>query len=434
MKRKKWLVLLLLLFMAAVACPAQAKASNVTPTPQPASLGGIYASYNGGSVKVGDQISKEDITVMGWYTDGTTEEIKDFVLPSNRVLVNGANTFIVVCSGKTANFVVYGKKATYLQAIYAGVPVSIGNSIGRENITVRVYFSDGSSEEVEDYVLGNAALGTVGTQKVSVAYSGLTADFYVPVVAAKNIVSLYVAYLGKGEVMEGCSIPESDITVTAVYSDNTTEKIYNYTMSPDKVTELGINTITVNYRGQSAAFTVDCIVKTLEGIEAEYKGGSVEVGEYVDPDDIVVTAIYGDKSREELKEFDLLGARIQVIGRNYVTVSFQGMRADIEVQGVAKVSPNYSHAASFYVKNEAKEQARVQVPLPRNLGTGTVTGRSLKASSVSRVMRKIGAQDAKYIAFEVGLEDEVMDDIFPLLMKLTLPSTYEMYTPVYILR
>lgn len=427
MKKKRWMFLLLFLIVGALFYPAQAEAATPTPiptpTPVPVTLQAIYASYTGETIPIGGTISRDDISVMGWYSDGTIEEVTDYVLSSDKVTIAGVNTFTVVYMGKINTFTVYGKKAQQLYANYFGGSVSIGNSVGRENISVMVSFSDGSLEEVTDYVLGNYIITTVGTQKVYVNYGGMSASFDVTGMAAKTVAGLYASYTG-GEVAQGNTIPEKDLIITAVYTDNTAERIYNYTLSPATINDIGTNTVTAYYRGQVATFTVECIVKTLESISAVYNGDKVEVGRYVDPADITVTATYNDNSKEEIKDFSLLGSRITILGNNRVTVSYFGLRADIMVQGIQRSTPSYDHAAVFTVKNEKNRQATVQVALPKTMDTSGLTGRSLKASTVSKILGKAGAQNADYIAFDVILADETKDDIFPLTMKLTLPAAY----------
>lgn len=435
--KKRLFMLFILVAAAAWFFPAGAETEAATPTPIPSPtpipviVEAIYASYTGGSVSIGDTISEEDISVTAWMSDGSMEEITEYVLSSRKVLLDGVNTFTVVYKGKMATFIVYGRKAQQISAAYYGGTISVGNSVGRENISVSVYFSDGSYENVEDYILSNHIINTVGTQKVQVNYGGLNTSFDVIGIAAKPVVALYVDYHGS-EVIQGNKIPEKDIVVTATYSDGSAERIYNYVVSPEIITEVGGNQVLVSYHGQTEIISVDCVVKTLMGMKAEYNGETVEVGRYVDPVDIKVTASFDDGSEEEVTDYSLLGSKISVVGNNTVIVVYNGKRSEIVVRGTPRTAPNYDYAASFTVKNDKKKQATVKIALPKMLSTDVLTGRSLKSSTISGLLGKAWSDDAEYIAFDIILQDETKDNIFPLTMKIKLPSSFKMeYTSVY---
>ncbi len=393
----------------------------------------IYANYAGGAAKVGEEIDQEKLTVMAVYSNGSTEQVEDYVLSTYTVLTTGTNSVTVVYQGKSARFTVIGKTPKSLSVIYTGGRISVGNCVGAAEVSVRVYYTDGSSEEVTDFSLGNAVITTVGTQKVTVGYQGLTTSFTVYGVSAKPMQSLMVTYNGR-TVIEGNPVASKDLYVTAVYTDGTTERIYNYTMNPAKIESLGMTTVTVSYRGKSGSFNVEAIVKTLESISAKYSGASVEVGRYVNKANLVVKAHYNDGSEEVITDYSLMPARILTLGNNTVSVEYTGMKATFRVVGVNKTTANYDQAAKFTATN-GKKSAAVEIALPSGISSDAVTGKSLKPARVKKVLGKIKAQDAEYIAFDILLEDETQDDLFPLTMRVSLPYSYALndtnlyYTP-----
>lgn len=411
---------LLVILLMVVAIPCRAMAANSTEVLK---IKYMIASYRGATLPVGAQIPKEDLLVTVVYEDGTAEDIRDYTLSQTTITKEGINRIQAVYQGKTADIYITGKKASQLYVSYQGGAVSVGNSVGKDNLMVFAFFSDGSFEEVTDYQIGNSVITAVGEQRVYVIYDGLTAYTTVLGTAPKQVSSL-VAYYNGPKVVLGNEVPEENLSVTAVYSDGTTERIYNYTLTPKTITDLGTNKVIVFFRGATAEISVEGVVKTLESITAKYSGEKVEVGEYVDAAEIEVTAHYNDGTTEKVEDFSLLSSRILLLGNNRVTVSYRDMRAEIVVQGIEKKEVSYANAASFTVKNLTRK-ASVQIALPKRLSRDTLTGKSLKPAKVAGVLGKLDEKVIDYIAFDVILADETQDDIFPLTMQIKLPSYYK---------
>lgn len=409
----------MLLMVAAIPCMAMA-ADDGTGGKK---LDHIIADYRGGTLPVGGEIPREKLLVTAVYDDGTAEDIQDYALSQTTVTKDGLNRIQVVYQGKATEVYITGKKASQLYVSYEGGAVSVGNSVGKDNLKVYAYFSDGSFEELTDYQIGNGVIDTVGEQRVYAIYDDLTAYTMVPGIAPRSVSSL-VAYYNGPKVVLGNEVPEENLSVTAVYADGTTERIYNYILTPKTITDLGTNKVIVFFRGATAEISVEGEVKTLDYITAKYSGEKVIVGEYVDTAEVDVTAYYNDGSAEKVEDFSLLSSRILLLGNNRVTVCYLDMRAEIMVQGVEKKEVSYSNAVSFTAEN-LKRKASVQIALPKRLNRDTLTGRSLKPSKVAGVLGKLDEKVIDYIAFDVILADETQDDIFPLTMQIKLPSYYK---------
>jgi len=231
-------------------------------------------------------------------------------------------------------------------------------------------------------------------------------------------------YEGEG-VPQGYAVPERSLFVTALYTDGTSERIYNYQLLPPLVEELGNNKMKVAFGGKTAEFTVKGIELTAQSIEAVYNGGSVEIGDYVAAEDVTVTATYSDGTKAVVTDFKFSSDRIALIGENTIIINYGGQSTTINVNGIAKTGASYSNAATFEVKNSNKDSAKVQVAMPKRMAKDAIVGKSLKPERVSRVVEKIKAEVLNYIAFDVLLSDETQDDVFPLTMKIEIPGKFK---------
>lgn len=125
-----------------------------------------------------------------------------------------------------------------------GVTYTIGGSGG----------GDGMSAEAKSAVLTafeNVAWAS-DVPNGSVYIENVRSAFYPPA----NLSSISASYTQSGTVREGASVEtlRSDLTVTAIYENGTTEIVTSYTLSGE-LTE-GPSTVTVMYGGKTTTFTV----------------------------------------------------------------------------------------------------------------------------------------------------------------------------------
>lgn len=415
MKKRGLCILLFCMLLCMAAFPERLAAADPT-------LIAITAYYTGGAVEVGGTIPRDAIEVTASYSDGTTEEVTEFAMSTETVLTVGSNRVMIIYRGKVTEIYVYGKRASSIYATYSGGMLSVGNKITSEHLSVYLQYTDYSTEEVLDYRIVNPVISTVGNQKIQIVYNNLQTTVDVYGTPAKTVSMLTAVYEGEG-VPQGYAIPERNMYVTALYTDGTSERIYNYVTVPATVPEIGDNKMTVSFGGKTVEITVKGIELTAQSIEAVYKGGSVEVGDYVAAEDVTVTATYNDGSKAVVKDFTFSSDRIAVTGENTIIINYGGQSATIKVTGIARSGASYSNAAAFTVKNE-KYSAKVQVALPKRMQKDAITGKSLKPDRVSRVLAKIKGEVIDYIAFDVLLTDELQDDVFPLTMRIELPQKY----------
>ena len=261
------------------------------------------------------------------------------------------------------------------------------------------------------------------SQKVQITYNNLQTEVYVYTQPAKTVSMLTAVYEGEG-APQGYAIPEKNLYVTALYTDGTSERIYNYRLIPPVVQELGENKMMVSFGGKTAEFTVKGVELTAESIEAVYRGGSVEVGDYVAAEDVTVTATFSDGTKSVVKDFEFSSDRIMMTGENTIIIHYGGQSTTINVNGIARSGASYSNAASFVVKN-TKDSAKVQVALPKRVDKDAIVGKSLKPDRVESLLNRVEAEVLEYMAFDILLADETQDDIFPLTMRIELPSNYK---------
>ena len=178
-----------------ISCNGLTTTFNVTVTEQ-ATLQSITATYTQGSTIIYSDTAldslKNNLTVVGNYSDGNTSNITDYSLSgtlsagTSTITVSYltfTTTFTVTVSEKPAH-TLSSIKATYTQGDTVVYPNTSLNSL-KNNLVVTGTYSDSSTATITDYTLSGTL--TEGTSTITVSYNGKTTTFTVSVSASEEI-------------------------------------------------------------------------------------------------------------------------------------------------------------------------------------------------------------------------------------------------------
>lgn len=395
-------------------------------------LSTITAVYTGDTVLVGQSVDLNKLTVMGLYSDGSYVKIKDYSLSSYTVKEVGTNRITVSCDGVTGEFTVQGRQILLLSAYYKHATVTVGEELKREDITVRVYYSDGTNKAVEDYAISGTVVTKVGENEFFIVYEGETAKLSVTGKAIKLVQSLYAYYMGPA-VIVGNAPKRDDFYVSVLYNDNSVERITAFELSPSVVQKQGDNMMVVSYGELTKEVLVQGLSKDVVSIEAEYTGLPVIVGKPMATEDIKVTATFNDGTKDEVSNYTLSSSVIYQIGDNLITVFCDGAIAYMTVRGVEAEIIDYNHAAEGFVRN-GDWYSRIKLAVSNKVDPEGIQIEAIDADLVRKAMHRHVKSD-KYIAFEVSFDDPNMDVFLPMTMKVTVPKEFDkeqfgvFYTP-----
>ncbi len=212
---------------------------------------------------VGEEINARGITLEAAYADGSAETVtQDFTLEPRTAEKVGTQTITVTYNGAEATFdiTVIQKQvsALYLEELPTRREFAIGEEFDFSGMLIDVLFVDGSHEMItEGYTFEPLSSVEIGEQKVVVSYGEKSVSFVV------NIVETVVDRI---EVLEsptkldyyvGEAFDTAGLVILAEYPNGTTGEISSgFTVSPEKFTETGKQTVTVTYGGKTMEFEV----------------------------------------------------------------------------------------------------------------------------------------------------------------------------------
>lgn len=234
---------------------------------------------------------KDDLVVTAHYSDSTTEAVPSTDYTLSGTLTAGTSTVTVTYEDKTTTFNVTVSEPAVLSSITAVYtqsgtvyPTDSLDSL-KPDLVVTAHYSDSSTATVTTYTLSGTL--TVGTSTITVTYSGKTTTFNVTVTAVPVLDSITAVYTQSGTVYDTDSLDslKSDLVVTAVYTDSSTETVPSTDYTLSGTLAAGTSTVTVSYEGKTATFSVTVTAAALypmqngthEFTASTYTGRSVTV-------------------------------------------------------------------------------------------------------------------------------------------------------------
>lgn len=331
----------------------------------------IKASYVHDELTIGAVIATTDVSIVLYFSDGTTETKTYAELAPSATLPAvkaGSNIYTVSYTYKngtpcTDTFVVEGieeveKTLVSIHASYPYAEAVTGTVPDPSKVTVVLTFSKG---EPETYTYAQLAPGGTftalkagdNTYTVRYTYNGVTRSdvFTIKGVSEEDTVKVLdritVSYPITTAAV-GTTVKASDVSITIYYTDGTSVVKTYAEVTPSAQlhdVRLGVNTYTIHYTygdvTRSASFTITGTeAKTLSSISVSCNIKNAKIGTAISAKDITVTKNYTDGTHESIS-YDTIepDATFQIKGSgNTFTVSIDGHTATFTVTGTSSSS------------------------------------------------------------------------------------------------
>lgn len=235
----------------------------------------VTADYMGEELYVGAKIPKEKFEVYAYFSDGSYEIVKNFMLSSFNVAKEGMNLVMVTYKEKTAQTYVYGKAPLAVQEIiayYIGEPLIEGNKINTSHIEAMAVYNDGTMKKISNFTLNPTIVSEEGNNEITLTYGGVST--VIDIIGLERYIepdSAVATYIGPGVVV-GTEVKKEDIQVKVTYNDKKTGFVDDFNVSDGMIWEEGINTVIV-YNDE---FTAEVIVYGMRGFNADFSNSLSE--------------------------------------------------------------------------------------------------------------------------------------------------------------
>lgn len=280
--------------------------------------------------KVKETFDPTGITVTANYDDGTSKTVTDYAMTQPDMTTHGSKTITITYEDKTTTFEIMvidvsgievtspPKKTRYYE----------DDIFSSEGIEISLIYTDGSKEKITGYSLSKPDMSSGGEKIITVTYNDFTTTFAITVVGISGIEISKMPI--KTEYYTGDNLDTSGLEVISKYTDGTSRKLADYSISKFDSSSVGEKTITVTYKTHTTTFKV--LVYELQGIRiAHYPEKTYyRVGETFDPTGLVVVALRTDNTEKEITDYTVSGFDSSKAGVKTITVSYQTEIGGIE--------------------------------------------------------------------------------------------------------
>ena len=298
---------------------------------------------------VGDTLNTAGLTLKAAYNNGTTQTITSgFTCTPTALSTAGAQTVTVNYGGKTATFTVNVQDVTLSGIAIASNPTKtsyyVGDTLDTTGLKLTATYNNGTTQTITSgFTCDVSTLSTAGAQTVTVSYGGKTATFAVNV---QNVTLSGIAIASnptKTSYYVGDTLDTTGLKLTATYSNGTTQTITSgFTCDVSTLSTAGAQTVTVNYGGKTATFTVNVQDVALSGIAIASNPAKTSyfVGDTLDTTGLKLTATYNNGTTQTITGgFTCTPTALSTAGAQTVTVNYGGKTATFTVNVELPVLP-----------------------------------------------------------------------------------------------
>ncbi|MBQ4244738.1 MAG: bacterial Ig-like domain-containing protein, partial [Clostridia bacterium] len=289
----------------------------------------------------GETLITSGLTLTATYASGKTQTVSSgFNCNPTTLNTVGTQKITVTYGGKTTSFDVTVKDDTLSSVAIRTLPTKLtyykGETLNTSGLTLTSTYASGKTQTVSNgFNCSPTTLNTIGTQNITVTYSGQTTNFEVTVkndtlsgVAIRTLPTKLTYYKGETLITSG-------LTLTATYASGKTQTVssgFNYT--PSVLNTAGTQEIAVSYNGKGTYFNVNVIEDYVVGIYVKTQPNKTVYykGDTLDTLGLTIIAKYASGKEERVNSgFTCSPTKLNSTGTQTITVSYMGFTTDFEI-------------------------------------------------------------------------------------------------------
>ena len=240
--------------------------TGIKATPETSTLYGLN-----GTVKLSANVMPSNATnkTVTWSSRNTSVAT---VSSDGTVKAVGYGTAVITATtvnGLTSNCTINVKKEEVTSLTIATKPTKtnyyVGDTLNTAGLTLKATYNNGTTQTITSgFTCTPTALSTAGAQTVTVSYGGKTATFTVNVQDVTLSGIAIASNPSKISYYVGDTLDTTGLKLTVTYNNGTTQTITSgFTCTPTALSTAGVQTVTVNYGGKTATFTVSVELPVL---------------------------------------------------------------------------------------------------------------------------------------------------------------------------
>lgn len=261
------------------------------------------------------------------YDDGSSGVIKKYTLSSPDMTSYGSKSITVTFESFTTTFDIMVVDVAKIEV--TSLPTKTryyeDDEFLSSGIIVSQVYTDGIKEEIAGYSLSSPDMSSGGEKTITVTYNKFTTTFTIMVIGVSGIEVSKTPI--KTEYYTNDSLDASGLEVISKYTDGTSRKLTDNSVSKLDSSSAGEKEISVTHKNYTATFKVT--VYELKGIRISHYPNKIyyKIGETFDPSGLTVVEVRNDGSEKEITDYTISGFDSSKAGSKTITV-FYNMTSD----------------------------------------------------------------------------------------------------------
>lgn len=261
------------------------------------------------------------------YDNGSSGVIKKYTLSSPDMTSYGSKSITVTFESFTTTFDIMVVDVAKIEV--TSLPTKTryyeDDEFLSSGIIVSQVYTDGIKEEIAGYSLSSPDMSSGGEKTITVTYNKFTTTFTIMVIGVSGIEVSKTPI--KTEYYTNDSLDASGLEVISKYTDGTSRKLTDYSVSKLDSSSAGEKEISVTHKNYTATFKVT--VYELKGIRISHYPNKIyyKIGETFDPSGLTVVEVRNDGSEKEITDYTISGFDSSKAGSKTITV-FYNMTSD----------------------------------------------------------------------------------------------------------
>jgi hypothetical protein len=309
-------------------------ATNQTIAWSVVSAGGTGASISGNTLTT---TAAGTVTVRATIADGAaqgTNYTQNFTITITGGINSTAITYTVTQIGgtndQTDSTGITFTFSTSVDSLYlTAADIKVNGAVAKDSAATLT--GSGTIRTLAPIIVNEAGLAYVSINKTGIQTTTKSVIVYKAGEMTPTLTGITAAYTGTAAIYPTTPLNDlkASLTVTATYSNSTTQTVTDYALSGTLT--VGISTVTVTYEGETATFTVTVTTgtpsKTLTSITLNHASVKKDYtqNETLDLTGLIVTAAYSDNSNAVVTNYTsdpANGAALSQTGTITVTISY----------------------------------------------------------------------------------------------------------------
>lgn len=302
----------------------------------------------------GQDFDATGMVVKAKYTDGSAQEIKDYLISNGTNLGLGQTTVTISYNGKIVTQNIKVEENTIQSISIKNIPDKTiywaGEDFDAKGMVVEGIYKDETKQILTDYVIKDGKRLKNSQTTVTIEYNEKTVIQAITV-QMNTVENVEIKQEpNKVKYIVGQNFNSAGMKIEAKYKNGTVKQVENYSIKNGTNLQLKQTSVTIEYEEKTVEQPITVVNKTVTEIKVKAMPAKTEYiqnKEELDLTNGVIEIFYDDDSKEEMamtsEELKTDGFNNKIVGTNTITIIYKEKKVQFNVKIKEEKKPQNSN-------------------------------------------------------------------------------------------